>query len=121
MNKSIVLNTLKELGWNVTKEDTNTYNLQRYSDAGHDLNITIKGKSCEALIDSIYSCYEDFDVSYETYLWLDDTGHGKNGAPYEMREVLEDMEACEKMIYEAYLQTVEKLNKTYTRNDKAEC
>ena len=34
----------------------------------------------------------------ETYLWLDNRGHGKNGAPYRMRDVLEDMEAAEKMV-----------------------
>lgn len=31
---------------------------------------------------------------------LDDNGHGRNGAPYRMRDVLEDMEAAEKMIEE---------------------
>ena len=36
--------------------------------------------------------YESFDVSEETYLWLDNSGHGKNGAPYDMKDVYEDME-----------------------------
>ena len=31
-------------------------------------------------------------------LWLDSDGHGKNGAPYHMRDLLEDMEACETML-----------------------
>ena len=44
--------------------------------------------------------YSDFDVSRETYLWLDDTGHGKNGAPYDMIEVYHDMEECEELIQE---------------------
>lgn len=26
------------------------------------------------------------------YLWLDDEGHGSNGAPYDMKDVYEDME-----------------------------
>lgn len=34
----------------------------------------------------------------EAYLWLDDNGHGKNGAPYRMKDVLADMEAAEKYI-----------------------
>jgi len=34
----------------------------------------------------------------EAYLWLDSNGHGKNGAPYRMRDVLDDMEEAEKMI-----------------------
>ena len=42
--------------------------------------------------------YEGFDVDSEAYLWLDDNGHGTNGAPYRMRDVLEDMEAAERNI-----------------------
>ena len=34
----------------------------------------------------------------EAYLWLDDNGHGKNGAPYRMKDVLADMEEAEKNI-----------------------
>lgn len=30
-------------------------------------------------------------MSYETYIWLDDTGHGRNGAPYDMIDVYNDM------------------------------
>ena len=47
---------------------------------------------------NINEAFMDYDVSYETYLWLDNTGHGKNGAPYEMEDVLEDMKACEQYI-----------------------
>ena len=36
--------------------------------------------------------YESFDVSEEAYLWLDNSGHGKNGAPYDMKDVYEDIE-----------------------------
>ena len=43
----------------------------------------------------------DYDVSYETYLWLDNTGHGKNGAPYELEDILEDIKACEQYIQDA--------------------
>lgn len=31
-------------------------------------------------------------MSYETYLWLDSNGHGKNDAPYDMKDVYEDVE-----------------------------
>ena len=53
------------------------------------------------------SYYNDFDVSYEAYLWLDNTGHGTNGAPHDMKAVYEDMEECEGFIYELY-QVVDK-------------
>jgi len=39
--------------------------------------------------------YERYDVSEETYLWLDNTGHGKNGAPYDMADVLADKQEWE--------------------------
>lgn len=44
----------------------------------------------------------------EAYLWLDSNGHGKNGAPYRMRDVLDDMEEAEKMI-EALLDAIKAL------------
>lgn len=59
----------------------------------------------EDLIDlaaNIESTYSDFDVSEETYLWLDHSGHGQNGAPYDMRDCYNDMEACKGTIYELY-------------------
>lgn len=35
---------------------------------------------------------KSYDVDYKTYIWLDEWGHGKNGAPYHIREVLEENE-----------------------------
>lgn len=35
------------------------------------------------------SLLDDYDVSYETYACLGDDGHGVNGAPYELEDVLE--------------------------------
>lgn len=102
MKKRTVFNILSELGWEIEKDGGNTYTLHQFSNAGQDFAITINGKNAYELINSIYSCYKNFDVSYETYLWLDNTGHGKNGAPYDMEDILEDMKSCENMIYESY-------------------
>ena len=52
---------------------------------------------------NIYKTFMDYDVSYETYLWLDNTGHGKNGAPYELEDILEDIKDCEQYIQDAYI------------------
>ena len=51
-----------------------------------------------SLIGGIKEYYDNFDVDSEAYLWLDDTGHGKNGAPYRMKDVVKDMEEVGKMI-----------------------
>ena len=56
----------------------------------------------DTLTNNLYERYSDFDVSSETYLWLDNTGHGTNGAPYDMKDLYEDMDACQEMIMELY-------------------
>ena len=44
--------------------------------------------------------YEDFDPDYEAYLWIGDDGHGRNGAPYHIKDIVSDMEEAEEQIYE---------------------
>ena len=48
------------------------------------------------------SYIDNFDVDYETYIWLDDNGHGKNGAPYEMADLLKDNEDYLEMLKDLY-------------------
>ena len=55
------------------------------------------------LRDAVYRYWENFDVCEETYIWLDNTGHGMNGAPENMKDLYEDMQACEDMIYDLWL------------------
>lgn len=106
MKKEIrrVIEQIRELEWNVSIDDKSTYvGLQKYSPAGQDFYMQIDTENDkDKFIDNLYDYYENFDVSYETYLWLDETGHGRNGAPYDMKDLYEDMEACEEMIKELY-------------------
>jgi len=104
MNEAIkeLIEKVESLGWSVEEEGENEYRFGKYSPAGQDFSISVEGENKEELISSTYKAYEDYDVSEQTYLWLDDTGHGRNGAPYEMKDVLADMEACEQMILDLY-------------------
>lgn len=92
----------------VSKEEERTfYDFRIFSPAGQDFGFSIDIDNSEkykfySLLEKIYECYTNFDVSEETYLWLDDSGHGKNGAPYDMEDVLADMKWCEKSILELY-------------------
>ena len=94
-------NIIKENNYNITcyKIDNNiiTLDLQTYTNCGNDFNVSIsyevnqnKAIEKENLINSLIEFYNNFDVSYETYLWLDNTGHGVNGAPYDMKDIYED-------------------------------
>ena len=98
-------------GWTVDysytdeKETDVIFSFEKYSPDGRDFvfEICVKNKDDEYTLyynvaDAIADYLEGFDVSYETYIWLDETGHGKNGAPYDMSDVYKDTESCEKMI-----------------------
>lgn len=92
-------------GWNVSadagqKNGIVIFEFSKFTPAGQDFSFTatMKGKDLDNLIADMENYYDDFDVDEETYLWLDNRGHGKNGAPYRMRDVLEDMEAAGKMV-----------------------
>lgn len=48
--------------------------------------------------DKLDDLYENFDVDYETYIWLGNDGHGKSGAPYHIKDVLADMEEVDEKL-----------------------
>lgn len=107
-NKETIKDRIKriatEAGWNVyieeETEDHICYDFGKYSPAGQDFHVSaeLEDMEIETLVNNLNSRYTDFDCSEETYLWLDNTGHGTNGAPYDMKELYEDMEACQEMI-----------------------
>ena len=95
----------KTEGWSAEarinyKEQKTEFEFDKFSPGGRDFSFEVEMKcaNINSLIENIDKYYEDFDVDYETYIWLDQWGHGKNGAPYSLRAVLEDTEAIDKMI-----------------------
>ena len=81
-----------------------TFIFSKYSPAGQDFSFEadMEENNIQYLLDNIYDFYKNYDCSEEAYLWLDETGHGTNGAPYDMKDVYEDMEACEKYVLDLY-------------------
>ncbi len=90
----------EELGWSVECVGADEYIIAKRSPENQDFWKELEGSTYAALLLDLVLQHSTYDVSYETYLWLDDTGHGRSGAPYEMREVLDDMQACKDMIKE---------------------
>lgn len=88
-----IIDKAHELKWMVDV-DENYCGFSKYSPRGQDFCVEISSIDPEEIIKGLRCRIEDFDCSYETYLWLDSTGHGTNGAPYDMKELYEDMEAC---------------------------
>lgn len=100
-NMKELISRAEELDWTIEEVD-GEYQFQRYSPEGHDFHMYIKGKTAEELIVNIYEYYEDYDVSEEASCWVDHTGHGTNGAPYELEDLVEDFKACKNMILDLY-------------------
>ena len=76
--------------------------IQRFTKYGQDFlfNADMHGEDIDTLIAGIKEYYEGFEPDYEAYLWIGDDGHGKNGAPYHIKDIVADMEDAEEQIYE---------------------
>jgi hypothetical protein len=83
----------KEQGWYVEIEGKEI-SFSISSPAGQDFNVYVSAVTLNELAQELYRWHEGFDCSEEAYLWLDETGHGKNGAPHDMKDLYEDMEWC---------------------------
>lgn len=75
------------------------YWIQTYSALGQDFSADICCNNVNDFADKLEEYADDFDVSQEAYKWLDCTGHGINGAPYEMIDVYNDTKDCEQKMY----------------------
>lgn len=96
-----LIEKLEEHGFTVSHEG-DEWEFGKYSPAGQDFWFTVYADDMDELAEKVLDYYENFDVSEEAYLWLDHSGHGKNGAPYDMKDVYEDMKSCEDYIDEVY-------------------
>ena len=95
---------IEELGFIVHRdEDDGMYRFSKGSSAGQDFFFEVEpGEDLFDLSENVYRYYESYDVSEETALWIDSTGHGKNGAPYDIEDIVADMKECEQFILDLY-------------------
>ena len=56
--------------------------IEKYYDGSDQVfNLSCDKDNPASVVEALKMLYDNFDVDYETYLWLDNDGHGKNGAP----------------------------------------
>lgn len=93
-------------GWNVTIEkDKQGYSVafQMYTDtAGQDVNVELQVAKLDDLKHEVYEYWQNYDVDEEASLWIGDDGHGKNGAPYHISDILKDMQEVEDSLESLY-------------------
>lgn len=99
MNTKKFIKIANDLGWSVTK-DRYDIELQFYTDYGQDFSFSVNRN--EDYVKQVYNYYDSFDPSAEALLWCDDFGHGKNGAPYHLKDIIADMEEVEQKLEELY-------------------
>ena len=109
MNRTEIINGITRIaeqqGWDIEcvediERKTTLVGFYQFTPQGQDFyfDARMQADDLDTFIHSMTEYIDAFDVDEETYLWLDSDGHGKNGAPYRMRDVLDDMEAAERMM-----------------------
>ena len=83
-----------------TKDNKVEFTFSQYTDFGQDFSFeaTMEDNDINTLIEEVNDYYEGYDPDEETMLWVGPDGHGKNGAPYRLTDIVKDMEQCEQMI-----------------------
>ena len=78
------------------------------SPAGQDFSFEIEiplgsGETqMKAFSEAVYDYWTGYDPDEEASLWTDGFGHGTNGAPHNLKDLVEDMEWCKERIYDLY-------------------
>lgn len=94
--------------WSVSTDETEEghilFEFSQFTPAGQDFSFsaTMTDGDPATLVEDIKRYYEGFDVDEEACLWIGPDGHGRNGAPYRIKDIVSDMEAAEEMIYQLY-------------------
>lgn len=88
-----LMNRLEKRGWN-TELYEDGLELQKYSPAGQDFVIQLEGETFDELVESAKKFNESYDPSKEAMRWIDDKGHGINGAPHDLIDLVQDLIWC---------------------------
>ena len=109
MTRKQIEKAAEATGWNVTiferyVEYGGGYDIlfQMHTDRGQERNECFWVERLIALPYEVSERYQNFDPSKEASLWLEDTGHGKNGAPHDMEDVLNDMKEVKGALKKLY-------------------
>lgn len=97
MNETIE-NIAELCGWKVSIDNT-TFEFEQMIGT-HDFVFAIQceEKSLQSFVIQLENYLKNFDVDYETSIWIGEDGHGKNGAPYHIKDILDEMYSAKEQI-----------------------
>lgn len=102
------LKIAEELDWSYNVDDTPNergevcVELEKYSPQDQDFIVSIwfeTNNECD-FADKLEEYWRDFDPSEEAINWVGPDGHGTNGAPYDLQDIINDMVDCKEMLRE---------------------
>lgn len=98
-----IIEIAESQGFSVNTEvrgDDVEFTFSQYTDFGQDFSFdaTMTENDIYTLIEAVDDFYEGYDPDEEAILWVGPDGHGKNGAPYRLTDVVKDMEQCEQFV-----------------------
>lgn len=89
----------RKMNWDVEEADNKVFFFKSYDRMVFKITVE-KRDTVEEFLKEFCKRERELDPSKEAYKWLDDSGHGKNGAPSEMGKVYK---AAEEFKTEAWL------------------
>ena len=105
----------EDKGWSVyteTKDAPVEFEFSQSTDFGQDFSFSasMNDGNIYTLIESVNDYYEGYDPDEEALLWIGPDGHGRNGAPYRLSDIIKDMEQAESMVNELLETLIEVCN-----------
>ena len=96
LNKSDIDFLANFSNWNIGFEHDPKTGLTEVSfsigiDVTYDFGFELSVEDFCDLSCKVFDRYEAFDPDEETALWIGPDGHGKNGAPYHIQDILDEM------------------------------
>ena len=103
-----IISIAEKEGWTATIDEQDgshvTFNFAKLTPQGQDFSFTADtfDNDPDVLLENIFDYYQGYDPDYEAYLWIGEDGHGQNGAPFHIVDIVEDMKAAEDMVYQLH-------------------
>lgn len=97
MNETIE-NIAELCGWKVFIDNTTFEFEQMIGTYDFVFAIQCEEKSLQSFVIQLENYLKNFDVDYETSIWIGKDGHGTNGAPYHIKDILDQMYLAKEQI-----------------------
>lgn len=111
-----IIDIAEDDGWSVHNycDDFSEIELEfsKSSSASQDFSfcISTKSGSQQGFLAEMRDYIDGYDPDYQATLWIDEWGHGKNGAPYRLADIIADMEECKRNMQDLHDVITNKLN-----------